>query len=163
MNRSDSRNTNSSTKIIVASGVEVLVDDIDYQIFKKWRWHIDTKGYVYRHNIINGIDKPRRMHREITLAGCGMDVDHINGCKTDNRRSNLRICTRMQNLWNSRTKSSNTSGFKGIDFRQDKGKFRARIRAGGKRIHIGYFDTAELASEAYKKEAKKLHGDFCVL
>ena len=151
------------TKYIVASGVKVLVDEDDYLSLIRWRWYIDKRGYVYRHDYIDGNDRPKRMHREILAAEKGLDVDHINGSRVDNRKSNLRICTRMQNIWNSKVKSTNTSGFKGVDFVPSRGKFRARIRAGGKRINIGYFATAELAFEAYKKAAKQMHGDFCSL
>ena len=90
----------------------------------------------------------------------GKDVDHINRNPLDNRRENLRICTHQQNQYNRTKQSNNTSGFKGVSFNKEKQKFEARIGIDGKSKFLGYFDTAEKASECYKQAALKHHGDF---
>lgn len=85
-------------------------------------------------------------------------LDHINGDGLDNRRSNLRAATQSQNLANSRMFRTNTSGYRGVS--RFRGKWVAQIRINGTVVHIGRFDTAELASAAYKQTAQALHGEF---
>jgi hypothetical protein len=100
------------------------------------------------------------MHRIILNVDNGFYVDHINGNGLDNRRSNLRQCTKSENQWNSRIQSNNTSGFKGVDWSKLKNKWRAKIKVGGVRIELGYFDDIEMASEAVAAARIKLHGEF---
>lgn len=138
----------------------VKIDQEDRERLSHLNWFIDSKGYVYRHRQMDGRDRPVRMHREIMCAPAEMEVDHINGDKLDNRRKNLRLCTRQQNLWNTRSRHTNTSGFKGVDFRPQKNKFRARIRIGHRRLFLGYFNNAADAGEAYNKAAELHHGEF---
>ncbi|WVS23993.1 hypothetical protein QkW1_70 [Ralstonia phage QkW1] len=83
-------------------------------------------------------------------------IDHINLDKADNRFFNLHEATIQQNLVNQRGRS--VSGLKGVV--KVKGRWRAVIHRDGKTRHIGYFDTAEGAHEAYAAEANKLHGEF---
>jgi hypothetical protein len=88
------------------------------------------------------------------------EIDHKNGDAGDNRIDNLRIATHAENMRNSRKRSNNTSGFKGVDWRRDKGKWRAKIQVDSKSLHIGYFPTAEDAHAAYCSAAEKHHGKF---
>lgn len=88
------------------------------------------------------------------------DVDHINMDSHDNRIENLRLATRTQNKYNTTKQRDNTSGFKGVDFSQDKGKWRARISVAGKVRWLGYFHDAEMAGLAYAEAAERFHGEF---
>lgn len=88
------------------------------------------------------------------------DVDHINGDRSDNRWSNLRLASRSQNNCNSGRRRNNTSGHKGVRFHKKAGKWMAEARINGERIYLGLFDTAEAASEAYSDHAQKTHGEF---
>lgn len=87
-------------------------------------------------------------------------IDHINGNTSDNRFCNLRDATISQNTWNQKIFETNVSGFKGVEFHPRTGRWRARIAANGKRLFLGYFDSAELASSAYIAAADRLHGEF---
>jgi hypothetical protein len=87
-------------------------------------------------------------------------LDHINGTRDDNRISNLREATWAENQRNRGKQISNTSAYKGVSFHKRDKKFCARCCADGKRHHLGYYDTAEAAHEAYKTFATKHHGDF---
>lgn len=98
------------------------------------------------------------MHRLILDVPKGAEVDHINGNGLDNRRRNLRICTRSENQWNRRLAPNNTSGFKGVY--RFQGKWRAQIQSFGKKIHIGLYETRIEAARAYDEVAIKCHGDF---
>ena len=87
-------------------------------------------------------------------------VDHENGVKADDRWKNLRHATKAQNNANSRTKSNNRSGFKGVVFRCSMGKWTAQITVGRSHRHLGTFDTPEAAHAAYVAAAEKDHGAF---
>jgi hypothetical protein len=85
-------------------------------------------------------------------------VDHVNGNPSDNRLLNLRSATRHENLQNRGANKSNRLGLKGV-FAHGKA-FQAKIIANGKKYHLGTFETAEAAHEAYRAASTKLHGLF---
>lgn len=103
------------------------------------------------------------MHRQILNPGQGLEVDHINGNKLDNRRCNLRPATHSQNGMNRGARRGTSTGLKGVCFSKQKGKFHAVIHAGRKKNHIGFFLTAEAAKAAYDKAAIEKHGEFARL
>lgn len=84
------------------------------------------------------------------------DVDHIDGNRRNDAWNNLRAATRRQNMANTKAKS----GLKGACWVPSKAKWKAQIRIGGKNKHIGYFETAELANDAYREAAIEAHGEF---
>lgn len=84
----------------------------------------------------------------------GLELDHINGNRADNRIANLRLVTRAVNLAN-RVVGPNRQGLRGVSLHRQSGLYRARIAKG---TLIGYYDTPEAASEAYEEEALKLYG-----
>lgn len=87
-------------------------------------------------------------------------IDHKNGVVDDNRICNLRECTRNENAKNRRINRNSASGYKGVSFHKASGKWAARVQVNNCRIQIGLFSSPELAYAAYKKEAKKCHGEF---
>ncbi|WP_411800508.1 HNH endonuclease [Cupriavidus respiraculi] len=90
-----------------------------------------------------------------------MVVDHINHDTLDNRRINLRICTKSQNQWNRRVGANSSTGVKGVSHVKSRGKYRAEIRVFGKRIHLGWFDQIDDAAYAYRQAARIHFGEFC--
>lgn len=90
----------------------------------------------------------------------GHEIDHINRDKSDDRLLNLRECTHSQNMSNQAIPSSNTSGYKGVSYHKHTNRFRATIMHNKKSIHIGLYNTAEEAAEAYRKKAIELFGEF---
>ena len=85
-------------------------------------------------------------------------IDHKNGDGLDNRLENLRVVTNKQNIQASlRVPRHNTSGLKGASFSKKMGKWIAGISINGKRKHIGCFDTAEEAHEAYLSAKREVH------
>lgn len=93
----------------------------------------------------------------------GMQVDHINHDRADNRKSNLRICTKDENRRNAIKTKRNTTGYKGVVKYAVGSKFRAQIGYDKKKMHIGTFETAEEAARAYDLKAKQLFGEFANL
>lgn len=90
-------------------------------------------------------------------------IDHINGIKTDNRLSNLRLATHAQNQQNTKTYANNTSGFKGVTWSRWASKWVAQISIDGRQKRLGYFATAEDAYEVYCEASRRFHGSFANL
>ena len=88
------------------------------------------------------------------------DIDHRDTDNANDRIDNLRLATDAQNLANRAAQSNNTSGFKGVNFDKQTGRWRAKIKAGGKFYDLGRHPTAETAAEAYAAAARRLHGEF---
>lgn len=91
----------------------------------------------------------------------GVQIDHINGEKGDNRIENLRLATRSQNGCNTKTRRDNTSGVKGVHWHKKTEKWQARIMIEGQRRSIGLFSTLEDAALAVQSARENLHGEFC--
>ena len=83
-------------------------------------------------------------------------VDHINGCKSDNRSANLRWATRRENQRNRRSKQP----FKGMSYDSKSCKWFACIRTGFTNLYLGRYDTPEEAYHIYCAAAVLYHGDF---
>lgn len=151
-------------KILLTRGKTALVDDADYEWLNQWKWHYNTRGYAKRTQT-KPVRREIAMHRIITDAPEGMDVDHINGNKLDNRRENLRVVTHKANCRNQRRYSNSKKRFKGvfIDSRCSVRKFFAQIVVDGKKHTIGYFATEEEAAAAYNKAASKFFGEYAQL
>lgn len=80
-------------------------------------------------------------------------IDHIDGNPSNNRISNLRPATRVENQRNRKIQSTNTSGVKGVSWNTAKSKWVATIAVCGKRIYLGAFDTVAEATEVYRSKA----------
>jgi len=91
------------------------------------------------------------------------DIDHINQVKYDNRRVNLRACTRSQNAVNRGIQSNNTSGYKGVFWHNKNKKWRATINHKGKLFSLGCFDDIKEAAKAWNVKALEIYGEFAVL
>lgn len=94
-----------------------LVDDDDYFRLKDYSWYKTSSGYAMR-SYWAGMKKVYvLMHREICKPPSDMLVDHKNGNPLDNRRSNLRVCTMQENMWNSKAiKNKKYSKTRGITY-----------------------------------------------
>jgi hypothetical protein len=140
-------------EIELTQGKITLVDDEDYEYLSQWKWSYLTSGYARRKQN----NKCVLLHRFIMNVPDDMLIDHINMNTLDNRKSNLRICTKSQNMANRDKISTNNGKYKGIYLY--RGKWRAEIKH-IKKIHIGTYDNPEDAARAYDKEAKKIFGVF---
>lgn len=88
------------------------------------------------------------------------NLDHIDRNPRNNKISNLRIATQSQNCANQKSKRKNSLFPKGVGFRKDIQKWRARIMVNRKEITLGVFETMHEAKAAYKNAAIKYFGEF---
>jgi hypothetical protein len=144
-------------KIELTKGKYALVDDDAGPEITGHKWCFNGR-YAVRFITENGTRKVLKMHRVIMNAPKGLQIDHINGNKLDNRSCNLRLCTHAQNSQNRPGKKTNWTGYKGVTAKGKK--FVARIKANGKHITIGTFATALEAAAAYNERAISLFGEF---
>ena len=117
---------------------------------------LDTKGYVR----IRLLGYEFKAHRLAWLLTYGMwptaEIDHINGCPSDNRIMNLRDVSVAENGWNrAKAMRNNKTGVLGVC--EMNGKFVAQIGVDGKRVRLGAYDTVEEATVAYGKAKTELH------
>lgn len=139
---------------------EAIVSDRDFKELSKYKWHVTAQGYAGRGKVIDGKRTVVLMHREIKQ---GKEIDHINCDRLDNRRSNLRISTRSQNMANTPIRSTNTSGYKGVSWSKSNKKWYSYICIEGKTKCIGHFTDKLEAAKAYNLEARKYFGNFARL
>jgi hypothetical protein len=121
---------------------------------------VNSKGYL----MVSIHGRDMLAHRVIWLMTTGewpdRDIDHEDGDGLNNQLSNLRLATESQNLANSKKRSDNSTGWKGVSFNKGFGRYIAQIGANGKKYYLGHFATAEDAHAAYVEAAKKYHGEF---
>ncbi len=142
-------------RIPVGDGQFAIVDAADYDWLNRYHWRLQN-GYVARR------EKGRTiyMHAEIMKPPKGMMVDHINHYRQDNRRANLRVCTRQQNTHNNGKHVDSSSRFKGVGYSRQRRKWFAKIWFEGERIWLGYFTDEVEAAHVYDRKAVELFGAF---
>lgn len=124
-----------------------LVSDRDYAWLNEWVWRLHSGGYaiarrtVLMHRLILGLEQ-----------GDPRQGDHENLDKLDNRRSNLRIASRaeLDNGQNLGVSKNNTSGFRGVSFKKQRGVYEAYGMLNHRKHCVGYFATAEEADMAVR-------------
>ena len=126
--------------IKISNGGEIIVDAEDYAYLNQWKWKIHN-GYAARSTRTESGLRNLLMHRVITNAQQGEEVDHINRNKLDNRKQNLRIVSHWEN-------SHNRQKGTGVHKPKGRNKWYAQIYVNNVRTHLGCFDTKEDAINA---------------
>ncbi len=132
--------------ISLSRGKVALVSDEDYASVAQFKWCYSATGYAVRSTWPD--NKLVYMHRFILGATKGSEVDHVNGDGLDNRRSNIRVCTRSQNMANRKAK--------GMYWDKGRNRWVVRVYVNRKVVFYGRYKGEAEASEAYI-DAKKLH------
>lgn len=146
----------------LTKGYVAMIDAADADLVLAFSWRAKVKDTtVYA---MSQTARPDRscvlMHRLVAGAATGDLVDHIDGNGLNNQRLNLRTASPSQNQQNQRLVARNSSGLKGASWQQGVDKWRAQIWRDGKRVHLGYFATAEDAHAAYLTAAQDAFGEF---
>lgn len=132
-----------------------IVDEADYSsLLSRCKWYVVKMRSGDYYAI--GRDGSR-MHRIITNAPVGLDVDHVNGNTLDNRRQNLRVCTHQENCCNRKPNKNCGSKYKGVHWFSRIQKWKAVIRNKGKLHFLGHHNTEFEAAFDYDLKAKEFN------
>ena len=152
-------------KIPLTLGKEALVDEEDYEWLNKYRWHAAKHRYTFyavRAIWNKGRQVNIKMHREILGLKYldGKLGDHRDRNGLNNRRRNLRVATTSLNGYNAKIKTSNSSGYRGVNIMKTHGYqyWRARISVCRKRVCCGIYDNPISAAIAYDNAALEYYG-----
>lgn len=141
-------------KIPLTQGKFALVDDDDFDYLNQWKWQASWQKniqsyYAVRTERIDGIRKTVMMHRVIMNTPIDLQCDHIDHNTLDNRKDQLRNCTRGENQRNRKGATSRSkTGFLGVYL--VNGKYEAGIKINNKYNRIGTFEKIEDAIKARK-------------
>jgi len=153
--------------IPLTQGKQAVVDDEDFDLLMGMgRWcamKLGGKFYAYKGKWLPSEHRTRHiaMHRLLCglVWGDPRVVDHINGDGLDNRRANLRVCSRAQNQANG-VGRTRTSRFKGVSLDMRSGKWLAQCK---RNKWLGRFSTEHEAAIAYNRAALFEFGEFARL
>ena len=150
-------------EIPLTKGKVALVDDVDYEFLMQWKWHYHSRGYAARSGPRGEGRKMFLMHRVIIGNPGGFLIDHVNQNRLDNRRLNLRACSKAENMRNAPARKG-TSSFKGVSWSSKSKEWVAHIRT-DKAINkfLGAFSCEKQAAVAWNEAALKYHGEFAYL
>lgn len=122
-------------------------------------------GYPYVTLNYSGRRERFKLHRLVAKTYISnyseiLDVDHINGNRSDNRLKNLRMATRSQNRANSKSRVNSSSQYKGVSWSKQKKCWRADIMLNGEHIYLGLYGDELEAANAYDVKAIALYGEY---
>jgi len=147
----------------LTQGMVTVIDFEDFDLVRNFSWCArKSRGAFYAGRGIwnGGRTKFFRLSRLIARPSAGQEVDHRDGDTLNNLRSNLRVCSHQQNMWNQNTRRG-SSAFKGVCWCKRHKKWLART--GNPRRHLGYFLSEQEAAVAYDIAAKQCFGEFAKL
>lgn len=156
-------------EIELSQGMVATVDDDMYEELNQYKWyaHLDGRRWYARRNTPHDSNGKRHtiyMARVIMNAQPEERVDHKDNMATlNNQRENLRLCTNAQNNANRSKWGGCSSMYKGVYWDKQNSKWRARITAPCRRIHLGLFNDEIEAARAYNEAATEHFGEFARL
>lgn len=129
---------------------EFYFDLEDYDKIKDYCWSETPNSYIFS----GSFGRKTLMHRLVMgVDDASKDVDHRYHNKNDNRKCNLRICTRSQN-------SMNSKDVVGVHWDKSRRKWLATIKKDYKQIFLGRYDNIEDAIAARKEAEEKYFGEY---
>lgn len=145
----------------------IIIDLKDLDKIKNYTWFtkksMNNSYYVYASTTIDKKEYKLSLHRFIINAQQGSVVDHINGNTLDNRKINLRLCSKNENNKNAKKNKRGTSSiYKGVT-KRPSGRFGVYIQCNKKTYCVGTYDSELDAGIAYNKKAVELFGEYAKL
>lgn len=152
-------------EVTLNKGIKMLIDSDVWDLFKHKKWfavnsHARGNFYVMRASY----GKTETLHRLIMgVNDRNVFVDHINHNTLDNRKCNLRLCTRSENARNLNSHKDSISKYLGVTLHKNRNKWQTQIKINGKNTYIGVFEKEIDAAMAYDKVAKIHHKQYANL
>ncbi len=149
--------------IKLTQGYEALVDDEDLTWLSYWRWYAHVKrrktevAYAVRKENGETVSMAVTIAQKYGFWEAGKEVDHVDGNRLNNQKTNLRSSTGQQNQANQLPRAG-TSQYKGVSWDASRQMWRADIRHNYKRLPLGRFSSEEDAARAYDTKAQELFG-----
>lgn len=153
--------------IALLHGLETIIDATDFDLVNAYkgtwsaRWSPCTKSYYCTHQeyIRPGKHTATQLSRALLRTiDRNVHVDHQDHNTLNNTKENLRAGTRAENAHNQiKPQAVNTTGYMGVFFYKQTGRFTSQIGFYGRNIHLGYFNTALEAAYAYRNAKVKYH------
>lgn len=131
----------------------IKIDLEDVERCKKYTWNLwyeKSSRFFYVNTVITispKILKTVWLHRFIMQYEGELEIDHLNHDVFDNRKCNLKIVTREENMQNLRALSNNKNGYRGVFWDKQTNKWKVHVSHNNKKYHGGYFDDKELANK----------------
>ena len=153
----------ATMKTIVIGLLVAIVDDEDYAAVVDHAWRcVRPCNVAYAMTNLSRAEGHSTLYmHQLVLRRMGLigSVDHVNGNGLDNRRTNLRTATAVQNAANVGARPG-VSGFKGVSRCSKTNRSRAYIRTNGRQIHLGLFASEREAAAAYDNAARSMWGEY---
>lgn len=149
--------------ISLSHGKFTVIDAADAERVQGIRWYAlnTNRSKWYAAAWVGG--RLIYLHRHLLNAPKGTVTDHIDGDSLNNRRANLRLCTRGQNARNVRSMTNTSSRYKGVTWCKWSGRWAAYIHLNKRIRNLGRFESEIEAAHAHDAAARKLHGEFARL
>ena len=149
--------------ILTASGLEVEVDEDNYNYLSSFIWYVQVIGnkkYVsrsYRKGI--GWHSQIQMSHEVIRCPNDKIIIHIDGNGLNNQKENLLLSSFSKSQANSPSNSNNKTGYKGVCYNEKAKKFEVQIQSKGQKIHFGYYSSKHEGAIVYNKASQYYFGD----
>jgi len=151
------------THLVLQDGTTYVIDTTDRPLIEGYTWRRSGKKYMYA---CTNVKKGNRLgtlklHRILCQTTAERPfVDHESGDVLDNRRSNLRPCTRAENNANKGRYKNNKTTVKGVFFHKSRQKFEAWVGVGGKQLYVGCYTDPSDAEQDIRAFRERQHGEF---
>lgn len=141
----------------LGNGKQFLFDECDIDKVEAYSWFINRYGYpAVKHK-----GKTILFHRLITDAPKGIDVDHLNGNRFDNRRCNLRLATRSQNMMN-RVYAKGKSGHRNVFWQSGCNMWEVCTTQNGEKVFRKFYKNLDEACRVAEEKHKEIFGEYSI-
>lgn len=137
-------------------GEEFYFDLDDYDKIKDYCWWLDCHKYVVSE--VKGTKII--MHKLIVDCFDHFEVDHKNHKEFDNRKTNLRVCSHLDNMKNQILGRNNKSGITGVEWHKATQKWMARICVNGESKYLGVYSNIKDAINVRKQAEEKYFREY---